>query len=408
MLSLDFLTIPIHIMSLNDNIEGNLTEKPQNGFSKMLLEKVFNTKTPVAANDLFYLVIEHLPDQIYIKDTMGHFILCNKAVAINAGCHESAELIGKTDFDFYPPEDAEQFYLDEQSIMNSSVPLVNHEEHFVDKKTNELKWNLTTKIPLKDDTGTIVGLLGINRDITQRKTALLEREKIMANLVQRNKDLEQFTYIVSHNLRLPAANILGLLALVHEGTVDAETDIETVLNGISNSAKKLDTIIHDLNAILQIRETADETKTLINLEQLVAEVTQSIENLLAKEQVRIECQFEITHIVSIQGYLFSMFYHLILKGIKYRAPDVSPVITIRSSIHENAIQLVFSDNGKGINLETTGSQLGMYGRFGPAVEGKGIGLYIIKMQVELLNGTINIQSEPGKGTTFTILLPFSQ
>ena len=108
MLSLDFLTIPIHIMSLNDNIEGNLTEKPQNGFSKMLLEKVFNTKTPVAANDLFYLVIEHLPDQIYIKDTMGHFILCNKAVAINAGCHESAELIGKTDFDFYPPEDAEQ------------------------------------------------------------------------------------------------------------------------------------------------------------------------------------------------------------------------------------------------------------------------------------------------------------
>jgi signal transduction histidine kinase len=191
--------------------------------------------------------------------------MCNTPVALNAGCAAPEEMIGKSDFDFYPAEDADRFFEDEQEIMRSANALVNHEEHYTDKKTNEIKWNLTTKVPIKSDTDKLIGLLGINRDITQMKNALLEREHTMNDLLQRNKDLEHVTYIVSHDLRVPVANILGLLQVAaHTSPINSEDlgnldkgDLKAVFNGITESAKKLDQIIHDLNYIL-------ETKSPVN------------------------------------------------------------------------------------------------------------------------------------------------
>ncbi|MES2376956.1 MAG: PAS domain-containing protein [Bacteroidota bacterium] len=223
----------------------------QTALTKPFIESILKSDSASSNDDLFSLVIEHLPDQIYLKDSLGHFIMCNTPVALNAGCATPGEMIGKTDFDFYPPDDAKTYYEDEHEIMTSSKPLINHEEHFTDKHTKEIKWNLTTKVPIKNEADKVIGLLGINRDITNIKNALLEREKTMQDLLQRNKDLEHFTYIVSHNLRVPVANILGLLEIVtHLSTIDPE-DLKTVFKGITKSAKKLDAIIHNLNSILE-------------------------------------------------------------------------------------------------------------------------------------------------------------
>ncbi|HEX8607823.1 MAG TPA: PAS domain-containing protein [Pedobacter sp.] len=214
-------------------------------------ERVFDKENSSDKDDLFRLVIEHLPDQVYLKDTRGQFILCNTPVAQNAGCAIPEEVIGKTDFDFYPVEVAERFLADEKRILKSAVALINHEEQYADKQTNEIKWNLTTKIPIRDEADVVIGLLGINRDITDIKNALLDREKTLADLQQRNRELEEFTHIVSHKLRSPVANILGLLALATEKVPHGVEDNSLILEKIAVSAKRLDEMIHELNRILQ-------------------------------------------------------------------------------------------------------------------------------------------------------------
>ena len=204
-------------------------------------------------SDVFRLIIEYLPDQIYLKDVYGHFLLCNFPVALNAGCVAAEEVIGKTDFDFYPAETAERFRLNEQHILSTGIALVNHEEHFTNKETKEKKWNLTTKVPIRNQQGLIVGLLGINRDITLSKRALLAREETMADLEQRNIELENFTNILSHSLRVPVANLLGLAELVSDLDPDTPSDNRILFKNIADSARKLDTIIHELNEILEER-----------------------------------------------------------------------------------------------------------------------------------------------------------
>jgi PAS domain S-box-containing protein len=216
-----------------------------------LAEKILDKENPLDINDLFRFIIEHLPDQIYLKNTVGQFVLCNAPVARNAGCATPEEIIGKTDFDFYPNEIAERFDADEKKIMQSALSLINHEEQYIDKETNMVKWNLTTKIPIRDEADVVIGLLGINRDITDIKNALLEKDKIMADLQKRNQDLEELTHIVSHNLRAPVANILGLLNLVEDRGTYNQEDSNLILEKIALSAKRLDEITHELSGILK-------------------------------------------------------------------------------------------------------------------------------------------------------------
>jgi PAS domain S-box-containing protein len=121
--------------------------------------------------NLLPTVIDNLLDYIYAKDTESRFILLNTATAHLLGASSVDEVIGKTDLDFFPPEMARQFRADEQALMQSGQSLLNHEEQVVDSATGQTRWNLTSKIPLRDDKGKVVGLVGINRDITERKQA---------------------------------------------------------------------------------------------------------------------------------------------------------------------------------------------------------------------------------------------
>jgi signal transduction histidine kinase len=227
-------------MRKNDGI-NNVNLPDQGGVRKRLAAKILGKDDSPDKNDLFQLVIEHLPDQIYLK-------------ARNAGRAVPEEIIGKTDFDFYPIETAERFLADENKVIKSADALINREEHYTDQLTSEVRWNLTTKIPIRDEANAVIGLLGINRDITDMKTALLEREQTLIDLQLRNRELEEFTHIVSHNLRAPVANILGLLAMVTDREPGTEEEVQPILENLAISAKKLDEIVHTLNKILETRQ----------------------------------------------------------------------------------------------------------------------------------------------------------
>ena len=136
-------------------------------------------------------LIDNLPDNIFIKDVESRFVISNLAHAHLLRAKTPDEIVGKTDFDIFPPELAASYYADEQAVIRSGQPLVNREERTIDPD-GKTQWLLTTKVPLRDDHGKVIGLAGINRNITEHKKmeeALRESEAKYSALVEQAKDI---------------------------------------------------------------------------------------------------------------------------------------------------------------------------------------------------------------------------
>lgn len=241
-------------------------------------------------------------------------------------------------------------------------------------------------------------------DITKRKMQELEKQIIITDLTQRNRDLEQFSYIVSHNIRAPLSSILGLADIL-DRSID-EKDRQFALAGITKSAKNLDSVIKDLNDILKTRREISEIKVDVSFTELVKNIQESLRYLINESEAIINYNFdEADSISTIKSYMQNVFYNLISNSIKYAREGIPPRIDIWTEKKNDKIILNFSDNGIGIDLERHGHQLfGLYKRFNLSVEGKGIGLYMVKTQVEALNGSIKVISTLNKGTHFAITL----
>jgi len=126
---------------------------------------------------LLRTIIDNLPDAIYTKDNEYRKTLANRADLDNMGCENEAIVLGKTDYDFFPEKTADVFYKDDQLVMESGQPVINREECFVDTK-GLVHWLLTSKLPLRDADGRMVGLVGIGHDITKRKRTELLNEAL--------------------------------------------------------------------------------------------------------------------------------------------------------------------------------------------------------------------------------------
>ena len=274
------------------------------------------------------------------------------------------------------------------------------------QRDGSVKWFDVRWLNVKNNDNQNWGFILANKEISEPKLAALERERITADLIQHNQDLEQFTYIISHNLRAPVANIIGLSDMLREPDLDFDSKMD-VLDRVSRSIRNIDMVIQDLNHILQSRAMVNEKKETVYFDDLLEAIKTSIQNIIANEQVQFNCSFDdADSIYAIRSYLYSIFYNLISNSIKYRQTGVSPIISIQSRHLEDKIELHFKDNGKGIDLEKNSGQLfGLYKRFDTTMEGKGMGLFMVKTQVEALGGTIKIKSTLGEGTEFVIQLP---
>ncbi|WP_183575498.1 PAS domain S-box protein [Mucilaginibacter sp. X5P1] len=270
------------------------------------------------------------------------------------------------------------------------------------EKNGNAKWYEMRWVSVKNTEGKNWGFILANKDITEAKNATLERERIIADIIQHNNDLKQFTYIVSHNLRAPVANIIGLTDILVEDDLEADVRQE-ITNRVSISVKNIDVVIKDLNHILQAR-AINEKKETVYFEKLVKSVKTTVYTANQNEGVQFNCSFdEIESIFTIRSYAYSIFYNLVSNSIKYCRPETPLVISITSHKLADKIELRFKDNGKGIDLKKNGNQVfGLYKRFDISTEGKGMGLFMVKTQVEALGGTIEIKSKVGEGTEFII------
>jgi PAS domain S-box-containing protein len=249
----------------------------------------------------------------------------------------------------------------------------------------------------------VIGTACFSRNITERKLFELELTKITNDLSQRNKDLEEFAYIVSHNLRAPVANILGATNRLHDPELSMEKK-GVLARGLNESVTRLDNVVKDLNQILQVKHEINDTKETIRFSEMVDTVKTSIKNLVDIDHVEIKYDFsEVDEFLTLKSYLYSIFFNLISNSVKYCQQQVPCIIEIKSHRVKDTVELIFTDNGMGIDLQKRGGQVfGLYNRFHKNIEGKGIGLFMVKKQVEALGGQISISSEVNKGTQFKI------
>ncbi|HTF02685.1 MAG TPA: PAS domain S-box protein [Bacteroidia bacterium] len=288
------------------------------------------------------------------------------------------------------------------SILNGeSVSSVDYRIFRID---GSIRWvKVSGAMVIDDQTGKRVKMIGTIQDITERKGFEQERTQIAKDLLQRNKALEQFAYIVSHNLRAPVANILGLSHLIRNTSLTGEAHMQCI-NGLTKSVESLDQIIIDLNDILHVKRNITEKRDVVNFHSLVRNISDSIRMTMEEEKVVISTDFSQTNeLFTIKNYLYSIFYNLISNSIKYRKPNLNPLIHISSQVLDKKTILTFRDNGLGIDLNMHGDKVfGLYKRFHLDVKGKGMGLYMVKTQVESLGGKIDIKSEVNKGTEIMI------
>ncbi len=229
-------------------------------------------------------------------------------------------------------------------------------------------------------------------------------KRVTDDLYKHNRELHEFGYIVSHNLRSPVANIMGITNFMEMEMDDPETIAYCVRN-LKGSVFRLDEVIKDLSKILS---TTDNSVDLVLEKVDLAETVGNIQQDMAEKIERSNTCIDITPgtfvIFSHKAYIYSIFFNLISNSIKYRT-KADPFIDIHLSQDAETIFILFRDNGCGIDLNRHGEDLFKpYKRFHTHIEGKGLGMFLLKSHVEALGGEISLTSEPGNGTTFKISL----
>lgn len=348
------------------------------------------------------IIFEHARTAYVLVDTEFQVVTFNHRAASFTKAIFGKELIEDTYAMDYFPEERKQPVKDMLTKAFSGIES-GYETEYVNDEGHAMWYDV--KIYSTSTSEKTAGAIIAVRDITEKKSMELQRESMTAELIQHNRNLEQFAYIVSHNLRAPLANIIGLAEVLSMPEL-SDDQTQDFINGITTSSRKLDEVIIDLDHILHFRNSDYEKKVEVNLDQLLENIQAVLRDVINASSIRILSDFnEVPCVYGIKSYMHSIFYNLVSNSIKYKQEDKELVIEIKSRKSKEGTELTFKDNGLGIDLNRAGDKIfGLYKRFHPDIEGKGMGLFMTKTQVEKLGGRISVESTPGEGATFKIQL----
>ncbi len=233
----------------------------------------------------------------------------------------------------------------------------------------------------------------------------LEEEKLqlIENLTTKNRDLEEFGYMISHHLRGPLTQIIGFTNIISDPNF---ADIQSeIVDRINNAAKKLDNIIKDLSYILEDNELFENPET-INLLQVLKSVKDGFGNEINKSGAIFEYDIDPNQeIHTSEKILFRALQNVLSNAIKFRDPGRRLVIAISCRELTDSLEISIKDNGIGIDLEMVGDKIfKMYQRFNLGISGKGLGLYLTKKDLDKIGGKISVESSVDEGSTFIIQL----
>ena len=271
------------------------------------------------------------------------------------------------------------------------------------KKNGEEFWVHFSMIPIYNSDKKNTHWISIQRDITEEKKQEKEKEQLILKLTQNNNDLKQFSYITSHNLRAPISNLTGLLSLLEHIPIE-DTELNEVLDGFKTSTIKINETVNHLTEIMIIKNKSTIDNQIIHLETTLKHSLDQLSTQINTVEPIIIADFKkIPEISTNKTYIESIFVNLISNALKYKSDERKLEINIKATQADDFTQLTFTDNGIGIDLKRNKDKIfGLYQRFHNNTDSKGFGLYLVKSQVEAMNGTISVESLPNIGTTFTL------
>jgi PAS domain S-box-containing protein len=362
------------------------------------------------ANALLQALMDTMPDQIYFKDTRCRFIRNSRSQTNLMGLNDPAQVVGKTDFDFFPH--AARAFAEEQEVMRTGIPLLDLEEWVVWPDGRE-SWVLTTKMPLRNSEGQTIGIFGISRDITERKRAEeairqlnTDLEKQAEQLRAANKELEAFSYSVSHDLRAPLRAIDGYTRILledYEPNLDAEG--KRVCGVISREARRMGQLIDDLLAFSRLGRK-EMYRSKIDMRALAV----SVLNELLKDQDRERITFQIARLpvaLADSSLLRQVWVNLISNALKFTSRKERAVIEIGGKTTKDELIYYVRDSGAGFDMEYASKLFGVFQRLHSdrEFEGTGVGLAIVQRIIFRHGGRVWAEGEVGKGATFYFALP---
>ncbi|MBB6610738.1 PAS domain S-box protein [Pontibacter sp. Tf4] len=354
------------------------------------------------ARNLLQSVLANIPEIIFSTDAKFNVTYISPQCMEILG-YPAEELTGNADLWYknIHPDDLPKLKQVIQRLM--AEERVQYEIRII-RRDGQVRWLLLRLSSTLDANGRLIRLDGSAADMTQAKMAEAKREDLNRQLVNQNRNLQQFAYIVSHNLRAPIANILGLTSIYNKTDPGAPIN-ERVIDNLFKSARLLDNTIRDLNELLTVRsEYLEGMLEEIYFDAKLQHITDSLADEIEQSGAIITSDFsEAPSVVTIRSYLQSILHNLISNAIKYRDPKRILTIKLKSFVVDNYICLQISDNGLGIDMAKEKDKIfGLYKRFHPGIAGKGLGLHLVKTQAELLGGKVEVDSSVGVGTTFSV------
>jgi PAS domain S-box-containing protein len=360
------------------------------------------------ANALLQTLLDNMPDHIYFKDRGSRFLRNSRSQARQMGINDPSRVIGKTDFDFFPKEHAQRSYDQEQELMRSERPLMDIEEHVV-WPDGHITWVSTTKMPLRDADNKVIGTFGISRDITERKRA--EEELLRSNnqLEAANRELEAFSYSVSHDLRAPLRTIDGFSQAVLEdyGEVLPEEGRSDLLR-VRKAAQYMAQLIDDLLNLSRVTRAPMKSE-VVNLSKLAEGIIAELQrtrtdrnvNFISKPNLNVQGDPHLLQVV---------LENLLNNAWKFTSKREQAEIQLGSKRENQETIYFIRDNGAGFDMAYTNKLFGAFQRLHAMTDfpGTGVGLATVQRIIHRHGGRIWAEAELDHGATFFFTLHMAQ
>ena len=371
-------------------------------------------------NNDFVTLLENTGDFIFFKDQNSRILFCSQALAHITGHPNWRTMIGKLDHEIIPKDLAHIFYEEELSIFQDGKPILNKQAHYYDMQGKQ-RWVNTNKRPVfDDDKKTVIGIFGISHDITGIKEAEDKINEINHNLEQRvtertaqletaNKELEAFSYSVSHDLRAPLRAIDGFSRILLDDYNDLLDDEgKRLFKVVRDNATKMGQLIDD---ILQFSRTSrlEMSFSEINMDKLAHSIIEEFEPPAAEHTL----QLEIAPLPSVKGdraMMRQVFVNLLSNAIKFTRTREPAKIKVGGIIQGNEVIYFVQDNGVGFDMQYADKLYGVFQRLHGVheFEGTGIGLAIVKRIITRHDGRVWAESKVNEGATFYFALPIKE
>jgi PAS domain S-box-containing protein len=332
----------------------------------------------------------------------GHFKRLSPSWQQLLGWSEN-ELLEKPFFSFVHPDDL-QSTKDAAAFIAEGNNLTTFENRYR-CKDGSYKWLLWGSA--SDTKNKVIYASAI--DITERKKSeeqLIQSkrnlETVAGKLQEQNRQLDEFAHIISHNLRSPVGNIQALINLLDDNSPLA--DYKIIFDKLKNVSKNLSETMNDLMDTMKVRENTSIERHELKFKEVLDKIVQTLEGDLIQAEASVTFDFnEATTLYYPKPYLESIFQNLLTNSIKYRADHRRPLIHFETRTTNGSIELRVSDNGLGIDMDRFGDKLfGLHKTFHTNEHARGVGLFLIKTQIEAMGGSITAESAVDKGTTFII------